>query len=258
MRIPTSNEILPLHLHTVWSVLDGASSVEDYVAFAASRGMGVCSCTDHGYVMGAYNLIKACRKAGLTPIPGLEAYLMPCDGEKFRYYHLTLWAMNNEGWDSLRTLSNRSWGEGRVVKTFGASKPRVTWQDVAECSAGVLCGTGCILGPVGRPLMEGSPAQSFRNLNRLVEIFGRERLYAEIMPGRVTHEYCRGRMIQVDTTDGLTLSFLPGDNLVIGSTGETVTAEVAAEMRISSISSRHPVRASEVGESVWTEEYELS
>ena len=66
------------------------------------------------------------------------------------------------------------------------------------------------------------------------------------MPGHVTHEYSRGRIIQVDTADGLTLSFLPGDRIVVGSTGESVTAEEAAQMRISSISARHPMRATEL------------
>lgn len=252
MISPTDKPLLPLHLHSNWSVLDGASPIEDYVEYSAANGLGVCSCTDHGYVMGIYNLVASCKKKGITPIPGLEAYLHPGEGhevragrQKVKYYHLTLWAINQEGWESLRTISNLSWGEGRVVKSFGASKPRITWEDLAAHNRGLVCGTGCLLGPVCRPMQDGDMKGSVRNLRKLLEIFGKERLYAEIMPNRITHDFCKGTLIQVDTEDGFTLSFLPTDKIVIGTTGEEVTAQEALDMKISSIESIFPVRATE-------------
>ena len=255
MRIPTELPLLPLHLHSNWSVLDGASPIEDYVSYAADNQLGVCSCTDHGYVMGLYNLVKDCEKKHILPIPGLEAYLLPGEGHKVRpgakqpnYYHLTLWAMNQDGWESLRTLSNLSWGDGRVVKAFGMSKPRITWEDLALHNRGLVCGTGCMIGPVCKPMLDFDWAGSRRNLAMLIEIFGKERLYAEIMPNRITHDFRKGTIIQVDTDDGFVLSFHPDDRIVVGTTGETITAQDAYELRISSILSTEPQRATERGE----------
>lgn len=255
MISPTDLPLLPLHLHSNWSVLDGASPIEDYVDYAASNGLGVCSCTDHGYLMGIYGLVSACKKKGVTPIPGLEIYLHPGEGhqvragkQKVKYYHLTLWAINAEGWESLRTLSNLSWGEGRVVKAFGASKPRVTWEELGLHNRGLVCGTGCLLGPVCRPIMDGDLPGSVRNLRKLLEIFGNDRLYAEIMPNRITHEFNKGTLIQVDTEDGFTLSFLPEDKVVVGTTGDEITAREAFDMKVSSLGEVDPRRACERGE----------
>lgn len=219
---PTRKKILPLHLHTHHSILDGASSVEDFVGFASKNKMPVCSCTDHGYVMGIYNLIKACEKTNIKAIPGLEAYLMPHPEYKVgpenkkapRYFHLTLWAMNNKGWATLRRLSGKSFEGSRVVTTFGQLKPRITWEDLAEDNEGLICGSGCILGPVGYPILRGEDEMATESMGRLLEIFGRDRIFMEIMPSRVVKDYVKKDLVTCKTSEGIDLYFDPKDVLM--------------------------------------------
>ena len=213
--------------------------------------------------MGHYDLLTLSKKKGVKPIPGCEVYLYP--GDKYegaeskkalRYFHQTLWARNKKGLQSLWALSNNSWNEGRVVSTFGNLKPRVTWKDLRDLSDGLICGTGCMLGPINYPLvradecatigdMAGFQAESAmaeKNAMSLLEIF-EGRLFAEVMPNPVDKDYSKD-VVSVETTDGERISLHP-DDVVDTEYGEMYARE-ACERQVQEITAGKPVRSHKV------------
>ena len=132
MKCPTDSPLHIIHAHTVYSVLDGASTVKEYVDYAKSHGLGACGICDHGFALGLHDLITACKKADITPITGIEFYLSPrpdyvFNGKPYDYGHISLWAMNDIGYKSLLDLASLSWLPNKVVKKWGKPKPRITW-----------------------------------------------------------------------------------------------------------------------------------
>lgn len=267
--LPTKGKLYPLHCHTVNSVLDGASTVDDYLEYCLCQDIPACSCTDHGYVMGHYDLLTLSKKKGIKPIPGVEVYLHPGDYEGaeakkiMRYFHLTLWAQSKKGLESLWAISNNSWNEGRVVSSWGNLKPRATWQDLEDLSDGIICGTGCMLGPVNYPLVRADEcaargdmkgygaevAMAEKNLMRLMRIF-KGRLFVEVMPTPVKRDYSR-EVVSVETASGERITFHP-DDVVETDEGEMFARE-ACQRRVSEIYSGKPVRSHRVDLSVTTD-----
>ena len=109
---PTNGKIFPIHAHTTYSMLDGVSTVEEYLDYCVKEKLDSCGCTDHGYIMGHYDLLRLAKLKGIKPMPGLEAYLKSesdtdyeinpslVDGKKggnFNYFHLTLLATTQDG-----------------------------------------------------------------------------------------------------------------------------------------------------------------
>lgn len=240
MKCPTEKKIYPLHCHTVYSLLDGVSTVDEYLKYCKEQGMEACSCTDHGYVMGLYDLVTKSEKAGIKGIPGLEAYLYPGDDyviasdqkKKPNYFHLTLWAMNQRGYQTLLELSNCSWQEGRVINIFGL-KPRMTWEDLQENNEGIICGSGCIMGPIVCPYLRGEKDMANLNANRLLDIFGPDRLFMEVMPHRVDKDWKTKDIIQVDSLTGMTYTFDKND--VIETDQGKMTVAEAMKRRVKEI-----------------------
>jgi DNA polymerase-3 subunit alpha len=243
MNCPTDKKIYPLHAHTVFSLLDGVSTIPEYLQYCKENGLEACSCTDHGYVMGLYDLVTQGNKEGIKGIPGCEVYLHPGDdyvlashqSKKPYYFHLTLWAMNKKGYSNLLELSNCSWQEGRVLNIFGY-KPRVTWQDLADNNEGLICGSGCIAGPIVSPYMRGEIDMANLNANRLMDIFGdKGRLFMEVMPHRVDKDWRTRGVIQVDSMVGLTYTFDKND--IITTEQGDMTAEQAMKRGVAEITS---------------------
>ena len=130
-----------LHVHTEYSMLDGAARVGDVVAAAAADGQPAIGITDHGNMYGILPFYKACRNHGIKPILGTEAYMAhdsrlerpsrrgrvddsggDAGGGKKLYYHLTLLAENEQGYKNLIQLSSRAYMEGYYYK------PRLDWE----------------------------------------------------------------------------------------------------------------------------------
>jgi DNA polymerase III alpha subunit len=269
---PTGKPIIPLHCHTVNSVLDGASTVAEYLDYCVQNNIHSCSCTDHGYVMGHYDLLTLSKKKGVKPIPGCEVYLHPGDDYQgaeskklMRYFHLTLWARNKKGLQSLWALSNNSWNEGRVVSTFGNLKPRITWKDLEDLSEGLICGTGCMLGPINYPLVRADDclarndipgyraeeAMAQRNTERLLRIF-EGRLFVEIMPVPVNKDYEKDT-VSVETIFGERLTFHP-DDIIETEYGEMMARE-ACDRRVSEVLAGRPVRSHKVDLSITSDTF---
>ena len=237
MPPPTCAPVLVLHAHTTMSMLDGASPVEDYISYAKANSHSICSCTDHGWLSGVYDLVTKANKAGISPVPGCEFYLQPHPDHKFSgkaydYFHLTVWAYNQAGYRNLVELGSKSWAEGRPISRWGKAKSRITWGDLRDHADGLIVGSGCIEGPIGKCLLHGETEQAWINARMLREIFG-ERLFFELMPAKVDRDYVRGVSVVVRGENGIAYCFMPDDVLVTDE-GEMTAAE-ALERRPSEV-----------------------
>lgn len=188
----------PLHIHTDASLLDGIGQAEAYAARAKQLGLSAMSVTDHGSLAGVPEMVAACRRHGLKPILGMEAYVaigsrhehnsvetlgVDADGEKAKFNeHLTLIAATRKGWRNLVALHNTSW------ESVWRGKPRIDWDLLAEHAEGLICLTGCLGGPVLGPMVQGRRAKARANLERIIAIFGPERTFVEVMEHGIERE----------------------------------------------------------------------
>lgn len=183
-----------LHVHSHYSLLDGAITVPDLVGEAARLEMGALALTDHGNLFGAIEFYSAARKAGVRPIIGCEAYVLDGDatqkaapGDRRRRFHVTLLAKDRAGYQNLSRLSSRSWIEGFQ------RKPCIDLSMLAQHSQGLMALTGCLSGRVARPLLEDRYDDAVAAANEYAEILGPENVYLEVMsnglePQRVVRE----------------------------------------------------------------------
>lgn len=200
------------------SMLDGASSADEYVKFAVKNSHPICSCTDHGWLSGVYELVAKSNAAGIRPVPGCEFYLAPHPdhqfaGDPYKYFHLTVWASGSVGYSNLVGLATKSWEEKRPVVLWGKPRPRIEWRDLEMFNEGLIVGSGCIEGPIGKCLLHGEVEQAWKNARMLKGLFG-ERLFFELMPSAVDRDYVKGVSISVAGENGTTFRFMPDDVLV--------------------------------------------
>jgi len=181
-----SDSFVHLHVHTEYSMLDGAARLGDLFAETAAMGMPALAMTDHGNLFGAYDFYKKATAAGVKPIVGTEAYLAP--GSRFdkrlpegsaaktdKYSHLTLWAADATGYANLIKLSSRASLEGYYYK------PRMDRELLAEHAPGLIATTGCPGGEVPQLLLRGDYAAAKRTAGEYAEIFGPGNYYVELM-----------------------------------------------------------------------------
>ncbi len=164
-----------LHVHSEYSILDGACRIPDLVARAAELEMPAVSLTDHGSMAGAIQLFKTTKGTGVKPIVGCEVYVTDDRHvQKKGYAHLTLLAADNEGYSNLIKLSSLGFLEGYYYK------PRVDWELLSRHSKGVIALSGCLSGRVCKALEENRPGDAQAELDRLAQVFGRENIYVEL------------------------------------------------------------------------------
>jgi DNA polymerase-3 subunit alpha len=164
-----------LHVHSEYSILDGACRIAELAARAAELEMPAVALTDHGSLAGAVELYREARIQGVKPIVGCEVYLADDRRAMSKgYAHLTLLAESTEGYANLIKLSSLGYLEGYYYK------PRVDWELLDRHGKGLICLSGCLSGRVSRALEEGRPADAAADLDRLVQIFGRDSTYVEI------------------------------------------------------------------------------
>ncbi len=164
-----------LHVHSEYSILDGACRIPALAARAAELEMPAVSLTDHGSLAGAVELHREARKHGIKPIVGCEVYVADDRRRQEKgYAHLTLLAESNEGYANLIKLSSLGYLEGYYYK------PRVDWELLERYSTGIVALSGCLSGRVSKALEESRPQDAAADLDRLVQIFGRDSTYVEI------------------------------------------------------------------------------
>jgi DNA polymerase III subunit alpha len=164
-----------LHVHSEYSILDGACRIPALAARAAELGMPAVTLTDHGSLAGAVELQREARKQGIKPIVGCEVYVTDDRRrQEKRYAHLTVLAETDEGYANLIKLSSLGYLEGYYYK------PRVDWELLERHSNGLVVLSGCLSGRVSKALEENRPGDAAADLDRLVQIFGRDATYVEI------------------------------------------------------------------------------
>jgi len=170
-----------LHVHSHYSLLDGAGSTAGLARAAKAAGMDALALTDHGNLFGAVDFYDAAKREGIKPILGLEAYISPTTrqdksmgNQTTACYHMVLLAMNDAGWLNLKRLSSRSYIEGFYYK------PRIDRELLREFNEGLICTTACLGGEVPSALLGGDYEKAKKIAAEYLEIFGPERFYIEV------------------------------------------------------------------------------
>jgi DNA polymerase-3 subunit alpha len=168
-------DFVHLHVHSEFSILDGACRIPALAARAAELEMPAVGLTDHGSLAGAVQLFKHAKDQGVKPIIGCEVYV--CDDaskQEKGYAHLTLLAESNEGYGNLIKLASAGYLQGYYYK------PRVDWSLLESHSKGLVALSGCLSGRVSKALEESREGDAAADLDRLVQVFGRDSTYVEI------------------------------------------------------------------------------
>src|SRR5829696_6612515 len=164
-----------LHVHSEYSILDGACRIPELAARAAEFDMPAVGLTDHGSLAGAVQLVKEAGKVGVKPIIGCEVYVAEDRKAQAKgYAHLTLLAADNAGYANLIKLSSLGYLEGYYYK------PRVDWELLQTYAPGLIALSGCLSGRVCKALEENRPQDAAADLDRLAQIFGRDNTYVEL------------------------------------------------------------------------------
>ena len=164
-----------LHVHSEYSILDGACRIPDLAKRAAELEMPAVGLTDHGSLAGAVDLFKAAGAEGVKPLVGCEVYVTDDRHVQQKgQAHLTLLAETNEGYGNLIRLSSLGYLEGYYYK------PRVDWELLERHRGGLIALSGCLSGRVCKALEENRPADAEAELDRLEQVFGRDRVYVEL------------------------------------------------------------------------------
>ena len=177
-----------LHLHTQYSLLDGAIRIDELVKKAKEYNMPAVAITDHGNMFGAIDLYKECKKNGIKPIIGCEFYVAPrsrfekqgrLDSEP---NHLILLAMNNVGYKNLVKLSSLSYTEGFYYK------PRIDIDLIEKYNEGLICLSACIAGGLSRKIINGDIQGAREMLEKYISIFGKERYFLELQDNKLREQ----------------------------------------------------------------------
>ena len=183
-------EFVHLHLHSEYSLLDGACRIRDIPARVKACGHDAVALTDHGVLYGAVAFYDACRKAGIKPILGCEVYVAPRSrfekvgagrGEEI-YSHLVLLCENMTGWRNLMTLCSLSFTEG----FYG--KPRVDADLLRAHHEGLIALSACLSGEVPRRLCAGDYPGAVEAARAMADIFGEDSFFIELQNHRLPEE----------------------------------------------------------------------
>src|SRR5262245_54287334 len=177
-----SDEFVHLHLHTEYSLLDGACRVDELVDQAAKLGQKAMAITDHGNMFGAVAFYDAAKAKGVKPIIGCEIYVAlgsrfdkNASGITEAYNHLTLLSTDEVGYHNLMKLVSIGYTEGFY------HRPRIDKDVLAQHSKGLVGLSGCLSGEVAGYLRAGNEAAALKSVMHFSDIFGPERFYLELM-----------------------------------------------------------------------------
>ncbi|WPP29321.1 DNA polymerase III subunit alpha [Streptomyces sp. CL7] len=192
-----------LHVHTQYSLLDGAARLKDMFNACNEMGMTHIAMSDHGNLHGAYDFFHSAQKAGVTPIIGIEAYVAPESRRNKRkiqwgqphqkrddvsgsggYTHKTMWAVNSTGLHNLFRLSSDAYAEGWLQKW-----PRMDKETIAKWSEGIVASTGCPSGEVQTRLRLGHFDEALKAAADYQDIFGKDRYFLELMDHGIEIEH---------------------------------------------------------------------
>ncbi|KUO13336.1 DNA polymerase III subunit alpha [Streptomyces sp. DSM 15324] len=192
-----------LHVHTQYSLLDGAARLKDMFNACNEMGMTHIAMSDHGNLHGAYDFFHTAKKSGITPIIGIEAYVAPESRRNKRkiqwgqphqkrddvsgsggYTHKTIWAANATGLHNLFRLSSDAYAEGWLQKW-----PRMDKETIAKWSEGLIASTGCPSGELQTRLRLGQYDEALKAAADYQDIFGKDRYFLELMDHGIDIEH---------------------------------------------------------------------
>ena len=192
-----------LHLHSQYSLLDGAIPFDRLLSRCSEMNMDSVAVTDHGNMFGAIEFYTKAKKAEIKPIVGIEAYIAP--GSRFEKskssmkeaeYHLLLLAMSKKGYQNLIKLSSIGFTEGFYYR------PRIDKEILAELSEDVICSSACISGEIPRLLINGDEKAAKEAAEQYLKIFG-DRFYIEIQTHENDDTNSRQALIDLATKMGI-------------------------------------------------------
>jgi DNA polymerase-3 subunit alpha len=174
-----SQHFTHLHLHTEYSLLDGAISLDKLITFGKENNYKALAITDHGNIFGAVKFFQKCKKAGIKPILGMEAYFTEdakVKNQDNKYYHLIILVQNAVGYKNLCKLISYSYQEGFYFK------PRIDYNILEKYAEGLIVTTACLGGHIPKLLMSGNTKELEERVEWFLRVFGRERFFLEVQP----------------------------------------------------------------------------
>ncbi|MBF0252369.1 MAG: DNA polymerase III subunit alpha [Candidatus Omnitrophica bacterium] len=186
----STHDFVHLHVHTQFSLLDGACRLKELFNQVNAYGMKACAMTDHGNMFGAVDFYKEAKSSGVKPIIGAEVYISPgsrfdktSHGVKGAGYHLVLLAKNLIGYKNLMEIVSLGYLEGFYYK------PRVDKEVLARCSKGLIALSACLKGEVSQYLLSGLDDKAIKAANEYTDIFGKGNYYLEMQDNKIKEQY---------------------------------------------------------------------
>ncbi|MCL5772516.1 MAG: DNA polymerase III subunit alpha, partial [Actinobacteria bacterium] len=185
------NNFIHLHVHSEYSLLDGAVRINDLVRKAAEFEMPAVALTDHGVMYGIIEFYNAAIKAGIKPLLGCEVYIAPNgrferqvnkNNDDDNFYHLTLIAENIKGYKNLMKLVSLGFLEGFYYK------PRIDKELLRQYKDGLIALSGCVKGEIPRAIQSGKIEKALNSLDEYLDIFGKDSFYLEIQDSGIPEQ----------------------------------------------------------------------
>lgn len=179
--MPTSADFVHLHVHSHYSLLDGANRIDDLIGAAVKDEQKALALTDHGNLFGAIEHYSKCKKAGIRPILGCESYIArktrreKTDRDTNPYDHLTLLCANREGYQNLVKLSSIGFIEGYHTR------PRIDKEALQGRAKGLIALSGCLSGHISRLILQNNEDAALHCAGEMQDLFGKGNFYLELM-----------------------------------------------------------------------------
>src|SRR5215468_10318693 len=194
-------QFVHLHVHTHYSLLDGACKVDKLVARTKELGMDTIAITDHGCMFGVIEFYNECKKQGIKPILGMEAYMAPgyrrdrstpTGNAGEAAYHLLLLCENLEGYHNLKKLSSIAYREGFYYK------PRIDKEVLRQFSKGLIATSACLGGEVCSAFIKRDAKNARRVAETYAEIFGPDHFFIEVQKqGIKEQDMCNPELVDL-------------------------------------------------------------
>ncbi|MCC7451661.1 MAG: DNA polymerase III subunit alpha [Anaerolineae bacterium] len=184
-----------LHVHTEFSLLDGLSKIDKLVARAKELEMKSLAITDHGTMFGVISFYRACKKAEIKPIIGVEAYLAKNnmhtrDQTEKQPFHLLLLARNQTGYKNLLKIASAAQLEGFY------NKPRIDRDFLAAHAEGLICTSGCLAAEIPRMVTDGREDEALRTIGWYQDVFGKENFFLELQQHDIPEIFALNRWLR--------------------------------------------------------------
>ncbi len=196
-----------LHVHSEYSLLDGACRIGEMAKRAREMGQQALAITDHGVMYGVVDFYRACREAGIKPVIGCEVYVAPRDrtdkeyGVDNNYSHLILLCKNETGYHNLCALVSEGFVNGFYIR------PRIDWPLLREHAEGLVCLSACLAGDIPQKLVRGDYAAAKARALELRDLFGADSFYLELQDHGIPDERRAAQgLIRIHSETGIPLA----------------------------------------------------